>query len=343
MPAPTSVYITVDVECAEERLAGRRVLPAQGYDLRVWGRFENQRRALGIELCMTELEARGFSATFYVEPLGALCFGEDELERVCGTILERGHDVQLHLHPTQRAAYWHSRKESRLDDDIREYSLDEQATLIRDGIALLERAGVPRGTLRSFRAGNFGADDQVWSALSACGLVVSSNYNPGYFSRSCRMSPVEAGVDLFKTGVGDVWELPISNLRQPNGELRHLQLRAVSLREMIGALEQCSQLGIGHVCIVSHSFELFFVDDAKHARGHLDWMTLRRFTGLLDYLQQHADRFTVETIRELAARLDGEADYEPSRAEFPVASRGDYAWRMFEQGIKRASRALPWP
>ena len=52
----TRVYITVDVECAEERGASQ---PLQGYDLRVFGRFANQRRGLGIELLMDELEAAG--------------------------------------------------------------------------------------------------------------------------------------------------------------------------------------------------------------------------------------------------------------------------------------------
>jgi len=44
-PVPrTRVYITIDTECAEERNVGGRELPAQGYDVRVWGRFANQAR-----------------------------------------------------------------------------------------------------------------------------------------------------------------------------------------------------------------------------------------------------------------------------------------------------------
>ena len=48
--ARTRVYVTVDVECAEERSAGGRSLPALDYDARVWGRFRNQRQDLGIGL-----------------------------------------------------------------------------------------------------------------------------------------------------------------------------------------------------------------------------------------------------------------------------------------------------
>ena len=43
----TRVYITIDTECAEERGDSAPVL---GWDVRVWGRFANQRRALGVEL-----------------------------------------------------------------------------------------------------------------------------------------------------------------------------------------------------------------------------------------------------------------------------------------------------
>ena len=55
----TRVFITVDVECAEERRRGSRVQPTQGWDLRVWGRFQNQREELGIRRIMNDLEACG--------------------------------------------------------------------------------------------------------------------------------------------------------------------------------------------------------------------------------------------------------------------------------------------
>lgn len=69
MMARTRVYVTVDVECAEERSIGGWLLPAQDYDMRVWGRFRNHRHDLGIGLIMRELEARGFRATFFTEVL----------------------------------------------------------------------------------------------------------------------------------------------------------------------------------------------------------------------------------------------------------------------------------
>src|SRR5437763_16837389 len=95
----TRVYVTVDVECAEERTIGGRELPAQGYDVRMWGRFSNQKKDLGVGLIMDELEAHGMRATFFTEVFGSQHFGIDGLREVVQAMHRRGHDVQLHTHP----------------------------------------------------------------------------------------------------------------------------------------------------------------------------------------------------------------------------------------------------
>src|SRR5439155_19059142 len=71
----TRVYFTVDVECAEERVARGVIQPALGYDLRVWGRFSNHDDELGVPLIMRELERYGHRGTFFVGPFGARHFG----------------------------------------------------------------------------------------------------------------------------------------------------------------------------------------------------------------------------------------------------------------------------
>ncbi len=101
-PTKTRVYITVDTECAEERIVRGALQPPLGYDLRVWGRFANHEEELGVPLIMRELEAAGLRGTFFVEPLGARFFGVDGLAAVCRAIRARGHDVQLHAHPMQQ-------------------------------------------------------------------------------------------------------------------------------------------------------------------------------------------------------------------------------------------------
>jgi hypothetical protein len=133
----TRVYITVDVECAEERIHAGRTSPPVGYDVRVWGRLVNQREPLGIELIMRELEACGQRGTFFVEALGSHYFGKRGLAEVCQALRGRGHDVQLHVHPVQRRADFRSRGEAPASDDIADYTEDDQASLLREGRDLL--------------------------------------------------------------------------------------------------------------------------------------------------------------------------------------------------------------
>ena len=64
---PTRVYLTVDIEGAEERPGRDGVVPPQDYDLRVWGRFANQADELGLPVLLDRLERHGLPGTFFVE------------------------------------------------------------------------------------------------------------------------------------------------------------------------------------------------------------------------------------------------------------------------------------
>src|SRR3954463_8173500 len=101
-PQQTRVFLTVDVECAEERLTGAALQPARGYDVRMWGRLRNQSRLLGVPLIVDELAEAGLGAAFFVQAVGSSFFGEEGLAEVCGFLRPHGHDVQLHAHPVQR-------------------------------------------------------------------------------------------------------------------------------------------------------------------------------------------------------------------------------------------------
>jgi hypothetical protein len=340
----TRVYITVDVECAEERVRAGRAAPPMGYDVRVWGRLVNQRDPLGIELIMRELEAYGHRGTFFVEAIGAHYFGKPGLAEVCQALHGRGHDVQLHIHPSQRRADWHSRGIQPDADDMHEYSEDDQAALLCEGRDLLIEAGVPAGELLGYRAGNFGASNVVWRAMRRAGLTLSSNYNPCYLEKNCKMRIPSAGLGLFPTGEEGVWELPITNFIEPTGAFRHLQITAVSLEEMTHCLLRCRALGIPEVTIVTHSFELFFVDSAEARRGHLNRVNVDRLRGLSRFLQERSGEFEVDTVGALARRLrEGAGAGAPHRqdaATFPRSTPLHHARRVVEQALKRVAQRV---
>ncbi len=353
----TRVYVTTDVECAEERNVGGRRLPPQGYDVRVWGRFANQRRELGIDLLMRELEAEGLRGTFYTEVLGSKFFGEGPLREVVATMLARGHDVQLHAHPIQRVADWRTRGEAPAADDIGLYDVARQAELLAEGVEILERCGVPKGDVTSFRAGNFGASNATWEAMARTGLSLSSSYNPCYFAKNCKMRSPLARAGLFQVlgaREGDerdapprapaVWELPIANLRDRSGAHRHVQITAVSLAETTDFLLEAHGRGVGEVVIVTHSFELCHLDDVAAKRGRLNSVNFARFRGLCRFLARRSDLFEVDTAGALGRRLrDG---LEPARAagpiEWPPGKRRYRALRFVEQAVKRLEARAPF-
>lgn len=343
----TRVYLTVDVECAEERGAAGRALPAQGYDLRVWGRFANQRRELGIGLVLRELAAEGLRATFFTEALGAESFGLDGLREVVAALRGAGHDVQLHAHPVQRCARYRSLGRAAAPDDLAAYALDEQIALLGDAIALLGDAGVPRHEIRAFRAGNYGASNATWAALAAVGLRVSSSYNPSYTHR-CRIAFPGARPGLFRAEHG-VFELPITTFIEPGIEPggrghRHLQITAVSLAELTHCLWQARRLGIPEVTIVTHSFEFAHVDSIERRRGRVNTVNLRRLRGLCRFLRRHDAAFEVDTVGALAARLDAGDGARPAAASvsaWPRGRRRDRARRLVEQAWKRLEARLP--
>jgi hypothetical protein len=332
----TRVYITVDTECAEERNVGKRRLPAQGYDIRVWGRFANQKHELGIGLIMSELEAQGFCGTFYTEVFGSHHFGKGGLREVVRAIVARGHDVQLHTHPIQRVADWRTRGEPPAPDDIAAYDLDRQVELLREGVAILEECGAPKGSVLSFRAGNFGANNVTWDAMARAGIVLSSNYNPCYFQKNCAMR-TDGAPGLFAVpGVRGVWELPIANFKESSG-YRHVQITAVSLAEMKSYLVEAHARGIHEVCVVTHSFEFCHIDDPARRVGRPNLVNTLRLRGLCRFLARHADTFEVDTAGALARRLaDAREAAKPNGArDYIAGKRRLKAGRLVEQAIKR--------
>jgi hypothetical protein len=337
----TRVYITVDVECAEERGTGPGAKPAQGWDVRVWGRFVNQRRELGIRLIMDELEEHGHRGTFFVEALGSRYFGLEGLRATCGALRARGHDVQLHTHPIQRQADWRSRGEEPASDDIGSYAPSAQLEMLRDGIERLVECGVSRDDLVAFRAGNYGASNETWRAMKDAGLCLSSNYNPCYLDKNCRMRVERAAAGLFEAAPG-VWELPISNMRERGGAHRHAQITAISSAEMRDYLEQAHAMGLREVTVVTHSFELYHIDSIDRRRGRINRVNHGRLRALARFLAQHRDRFEVDTCGELGRRLRAGKEQAAPAYEMPRGKEALRLRRFVEQAYKRLEARVPF-
>ncbi|HEU0029670.1 MAG TPA: hypothetical protein VFQ53_03480 [Kofleriaceae bacterium] len=338
--ARVRVYLTIDTECAEERGTSA---PTLGWDARVWGRFANQRRALGIEMIMDVLEAHGLRGTFFTEALGSAYFGEAGLADVVRTLVARGHDVQLHAHPRQIVANYRSLGRAPVSDDIGTYAVAEQARLLGEGIAILERCGAPAGSVLAFRAGNYGASNATWEAMARAGLVLSSSYNPCYFDKNCAMRSADASAGLFVAEHG-IWELPITNFVERGGGHRHAQITAISRAETRALLDAAHRDGLREVTIVTHSFELYHLDSPTTGRPNT--INVRRLHALAQYLADHHDRFEVDTCGALARRIRDGVEPRPAPASHPRGHSAYKLMRLASQALKRLEQRygdrVPW-
>lgn len=343
-PGKTRVFLTFDVECAEQR-RGHPPLPPQDWNLRVWGQLSNQSRAWGLGMILDVLQRHNLRATFFVEALGAAHFGLPGLANVCQSVRSRGQDLQLHLHPVLERPLWLSEGATPPADDLAATDLVQQTAFLRKGLEIFEACGVPSGEVKAFRAGNYGANNDTWRAMATVGLAVSSNHNLSYLKRSCRIEGFDQTNDVFDTGCGVV-EVPVTNMLEPSGQPRLLQITALSFSELCWALQECHRMGFAAVTLVSHTFEYFFVDDVQRRRGRPNHLNIRRLTQLAGYLQDHAHQFQVQTMSDVAAMGPGAGwpsglDKETQRA--PRGRRRHRYPRLLEQGIKRALRHWPLP
>jgi len=249
---------------------------AENFACAISGRTAEGEYGLGYKLDM--FNRYGHRGVCFVDPMPALLWGTAAIEDVVGPILERGHDVQLHLHtewlelagavhPLGRALG------SATGRNIKDFTFDQQCALIDWARDTLVRAGAPAPV--AFRAGNYGASDTTLRALAECGIGYDTSHTPGIENGDCAIALApEDRVPLRHQGV---IEVPIGCIATVGGGLRHAQITALSVREMARALRHARDAGAQSFTMVSHSFEL-----VNRKRGKVNRIVRRRFDRLCD-------------------------------------------------------------
>lgn len=129
----------------------------------------------GIERIMDELDSVGVKALFFVDFAEAWDYGEEKIRNVVETILERGHDIGVHIHPD------HMADKSKLF--LYEYSREEQFDMIKRCTDLYEKM-VGRKPL-SFRAGKYSANIETLDILDELGYKY--DFSAFYHQQWCGM------------------------------------------------------------------------------------------------------------------------------------------------------------
>lgn len=226
---------------------------------------------VGVCYQMDVLDRYGLKGVFFVDPMPALVWGVSAISDIVEPIMKRGHDVQLHLHTEWLEFADFEPIKTKVGQNIRDFSLDDQICLVAYGSSILQQAGVAAPV--AFRAGSYGANDDTLRALAANGIAFDSSFCPGIAKSAC-------GIDLPRS-VNEpveycgVVEVPIGSIAAAKGEQRHAQLTALSASEMINAIVHAAQVGRQNVSLVSHSFELMSRDRTK-----INSIVLNRFEKL---------------------------------------------------------------
>lgn len=249
----TQAIISFDTELSPQ-------LYQQGADARanfessVLGRCEEGE--YGIHHQMDRLEHHGLKGVFFVDPLPSLVYGAGVIADIVEPIVERGHEVQLHIH-TEWLAFAKTNPMAPLEGrNIGDFPLDAQRQLIWLARKLLIAAGAPDPI--AFRAGNFGANDDTLRALAALNFEYDSSFNRAYINHGCNLSldPTNLGLRMHH----GVCEIPVSGLMGRSASFRPAQLCAMSKEEMRDALDHAAASGAIQFSAFSHSFELLSRD-----------------------------------------------------------------------------------
>ncbi len=267
----TRVLITIDTELSA-------ALYQQGADADTNFARSIECDGYGVGWQMDQLEASGLVGVFFVDPMPALVYGPDVIASIVTSIVKRGHDVELHLHPEWLAWARSQPVGDRRGRNIGDFSFDDQSTLITIARQLLIDAGAPSPV--AFRAGNYGANDDTLRVLARLGIKWDSSFNPTYLGDPCHIG---LGVDQIDPVVRlGLTELPVAAINDRPGHLRHAQICALSSREMTGALNHVAATKRPAFAIVSHSFEMMSRDRQRPNRS-----VMKRFETLCRTVAGH--------------------------------------------------------
>lgn len=250
----------------------------------------------GLPYQLGVLKRHGLSGVFFVEPLFSARFGEQPLAEIVGMLNDAEQEVQLHLHTEwvdeARSPLLPVRHEKR--QHLRYFDRAEQASLIAQGAALLERAGAAR--VNAFRAGSFAFNHDTLSALAANGITFDASYNAAMFGLDSGVMPGRMMVEPFEDQ--GVVEFPMTVYVDGRGSLRHAQITSCSFAEMDRLLWQAAEQGRSAFVILSHGFEML-----NQRKTRPDPIVVDRFERLCRFLDRHRDTFCVRGFHGLRPRL----------------------------------------
>ena len=188
-------------------------------------------------------------------------------------------------------------------------------------------AGAP--TPVAFRSGGYAADVRTLAALTQAGIRFDSSHNGSHHPDPSAL-PLEPDL-IGPADLGGLIEVPVTQIGDSGGRLRHLQLCAVSSEEIEAALRHALRSGHPLVTLVSHSFELASRDGRRPNRT-----LCRRFERLCAFLAAHRESLPTAHFADLAPLpLRSEGGPLPPQAWRRARRMAEQAWSnaLYERSL----------
>ena len=299
---PLRFLFTIDTEISLGGALDDHTLSPVGADKRIWCQTDEGR--FGIERFMDVFDELGMKGVFFFEPFGVNLVEPAPLKEAARHIAQRGHDVELHVHPEFNIDLSAQRRSGENPPNLL-HMLDKESQLkmIQQGADMLEAWTGRRPC--AFRAGSYGLDPAGLDACAQAGMRFDSSYS----AWAIDVGICDLGRDPTLNDVAqirdDLYEVPVTNLRTHGvrGGIRNFDLASLNTTEMIAVIEEMYHAGSWVACSITHSFRLLKIFDQQMRHTRPDHVNLHRVRSLARYLAAHPDRFQVCTFQDLPVEL----------------------------------------
>ncbi len=287
--------MTIDVEGAHS---------ATPVESLIYGKIGNEE--FGITKIMNICDSFGIKGTFFVDIYEVSLHGKPTMRQIVDSILELGHDVQLHTHPawpqderdSPEVQEW-KRKNCLFDPQrpwMYQYNLKEQVEILEQGKTVIEQwIG---NKIVAHRAGGYGANKTTLAAAKAVGLKMDFSSFKGHVN-----SRLKTTANTIQTIEGIV-EVPVTGYYRPNyarfpllpfkRQFIKTDIDWSHLDELKFFYNEGERNGLNVLVLFMHSFSLVkFTNDFK--KFEPDNKEMNRFASFLKWASEKGARFMTAT------------------------------------------------
>lgn len=294
------LMFTIDTECSVLRQPNPN--PDRVVDELIFGEFGNGGPPGGIGLQMDLLEHFGFRGSFFVDVLMEFEHGRRALERTIEAIAERGHEIELHVHP-EHLEWSDDPHAASIAAELRGGGMQPQDVfrhVLELSVELFERRVGRRPV--AYRAGAYRISDAHFPVLEEFGIRIDSSVQPYFNSRVSDW--MRTRTQPFR--VGGVLEIPptfvLLNDNPDAWETRALA-PSFGLGDPVSALP-ATPSGAPHVStFVSHSFQLLNCRDSRE-RDAIEGFEARLREGLPGDVADRMLRTPLKAMRTFGEEVD---------------------------------------